>query len=617
MNTVRGKRFRHHVTGMVLAIGLAVTTASCGGGSNGTIVPPPPPPPPAGPTAAITVANGHDVASVVFLAVGASFNLGDITGGQVNPQASGAMTALMGPIDIGGLLGKPNAGSVQKVENCANGGTADVTAVLADPNTLTIGDRITAVFDSCDDNDGYVISGEMELTVTAIEGDFMSTAFLLGFDVLMTDISVSQGAETVITNGDFNLTMDNLAFPVISLTLAGGELQFGVAGTVYTVTDFDHFLEANLGLTPQTMLAEVVGRLGSAVLGGTVDYETTTAIQGSGDNDPYTGEILVTGANDSAVRIVIIDSAHISLEIDENGDGVVDAYVDTTWAALNGQTSTINSSSAPGIAREVVAGVTGFGSLSVAPGGQFVPTAPFGQIKAQAVSGDFGPQTLNCFTSGTANVAGFIDTAGTYGADDLLAASYATCRHGGEILDGQMDLTVNSFVEKPGDAFQLTATVVDSALLRDAGGNVFTGTGTIDVSHDMAYTTNGVTYMTGSATTFMIGSDNVDRQLSMPTVSAEISIGQVPVTISRTSSGSITSPALDGSFVYASIVADTFDFDADPNTGPYSGELLVTASDDSTLHIVAIDELNVRLEIDLDGDSVIDATIDTTWGALQ
>jgi hypothetical protein len=383
------------------------------------------------------------------------------------------------------------------------------------------------------------------------------------------------------------------------------------------LTNFDHFLEADFGQMPDTKLAEVLGRLASQVLGGTVDYETPISIQATGDNDPYTGEILVTGANNSTLRIVIVDSANITLEIDENGDGVVDAFIDTSWAALNGQTSTINSSSALGIAREVVTGVTGFGSISVAAGGQFVPTAPFGQVKLQAVSGDFGPLVLNCFTNGTASVSGFINAAGTYSANDLLAANFASCRHGEEVLDGQMDLTVNSWAEKPGDAFLLTATVINTALVRDGGGNAFTGTGTIETSNDRAYTTTGVVYLNASASAFTIGSDNVDRQLSSPTVSAEINIGQPPATISRLSSGSITSPALNGSFSYQSIVADTFVFDSDPTTGPYIGELLVTASDNSTLRIVAVDELNVRLQIDLDGDTVVDAQIETTWAAFQ
>ena len=97
---------------------------------------------------------------------------------------------------------------------------------------------------------------------------------------------------------------------------------------------------------------------------------------------------------------------------------------------------------------------------------------------------------------------------------------------------------------------------------------------------------------------------------------AQIVTGAPPVTITRSSAGAITGVALDGSFDYESIVPDSFVFDADPSTGPFSGELLVTASDGSTLRIVALDDKNVRLEIDYDGNAIVDTEINTTWEAL-
>ena len=102
-----------------------------------------------------------------------------------------------------------------------------------------------------------------------------------------------------------------------------------------TLTDFDHAFQVD-ALT-QALVANVLGRLDSSILGGSVDYETIVAIEAIGDNDAHVGEILVTGADNSSVRIVIIDSTHVQLEIDENGDGTVDTFVDTTWAELNGR----------------------------------------------------------------------------------------------------------------------------------------------------------------------------------------------------------------------------------------------------------------------------------------
>jgi hypothetical protein len=49
---------------------------------------------------------------------------------------------------------------------------------------------------------------------------------------------------------------------------------------------------------------------------------------------------------------------------------------------------------------------------------------------------------------------------------------------------------------------------------------------------------------------------------------------------------------------------------------PHIGELLVTG-DDSSLRLVAVDEVNVRIDIDPDGDGTVDTSIETTWSALD
>lgn len=74
---------------------------------------------------------------------------------------------------------------------------------------------------------------------------------------------------------------------------------------------------------------------------------------------------------------------------------------------------------------------------------------------------------------------------------------------------------------------------------------------------------------------------------------------------------------LAGDYAYQSITPDVFLLDADSTTGPFNGETLVTADDGSTLAIVALDELNVRLDIDYEGDSIVDTIIERTWAQLQ
>jgi hypothetical protein len=51
---------------------------------------------------------------------------------------------------------------------------------------------------------------------------------------------------------------------------------------------------------------------------------------------------------------------------------------------------------------------------------------------------------------------------------------------------------------------------------------------------------------------------------------------------------------------------------------PYTGIMKITASDNSSVTLTALDAVNVRLEVDEDGDGAIDETInDTTWASLD
>ena len=333
MTTNTNNGFRGFAIAALLTVGIVTTIATGGGGGDGMG-----PTPSGGPTLALTVANAPTVSSTLVIAIGTAFDLGDITGAGLPLQAGGLQPGISAPKSGGGFQLDLAVAEAPDIRACVNGGTVDISMTVADPNTLTVGDRIVAVFDQCDDNEGFVISGTADLTVSSYEGDILTEVFLLGFDVTFADILIEDSVESVTANGTFTLTFDSRDFPVQSLTLAGAELEFGAAGEVVTLTDFDHFLEVDFGVIPETIFATASGTLEIQSLGGTVDYATPVAVEAVDDLDAHTGEILITGADDSTIRIVIVDTENVTLEIDINGDGVVDEYVYTNWSVLNGNT---------------------------------------------------------------------------------------------------------------------------------------------------------------------------------------------------------------------------------------------------------------------------------------
>ena len=617
MNAKPNVSLRTLAIGLVFAIGIATTISSGGGGGGGDSGGSGGGTEPQSDLLTITSDNAHDVSSALIVAIGLSFDISDITGAEIQGPSVAGPTGLLKLMRVDDLPAKVETIAAAEVESCLNGGTVTINSTLADPNTLTVGDLISAVFADCDDGEGYVISGAVDMTVSEIQGDIFTDVFLLGLDILLTNVEITEGAETITADGDITLTVDTLGFPVIVENIKGSNIRFAKGPDVLTFTDFDHVFQVDIGVDPEAVLVTVGGQLDSAQLGGAIIYTTTIPIEAFGDDDPHSGEILITGAEESTVRIVIHDSSSITLEVDTNGDGVVDTFIDTTFAALNGYTSRIYSSTAPTVAREIIHAVTGFGSLAVTPGGQFLSTAPFGQIQMQSLSGDFGPVEIDCAAGGSATVSGFIGTAETFSSNDMLLTTFAGCGRNNELLNGQMDFNVSSFTANSEDMYQVSGSVTEASLERTAAGNTYIGAGVFGISYDHRFTSSTFVFASANSPSFTIGYGGVDRFLSDASVSAEISIGTSPVTISRSSSGVLASVALSSDLVYQSVIPDEFVFDEDPATGPFSGELLVTADDGSMLRIFALDQLNVRLDVDYEGDSIIDMSIDTTWATLQ
>lgn len=336
MNTSNGRWCR-------LAAALALATAGiltafvtgCGGGGGGggddgtgdT-----------GPTLAITTDNGEAVSTTVVTGVLAMFEVSEGAGGPIVGPTAGTVSVLQ---KTGGMPGRVFQVPVQGTEPCDVSGTVSLSGNLADPTTLTEGDTITAVFDGCDDGDGFLIDGRLAMTVAAVEGDiFFDDVFLLTMDMVLTDLTVTAEGESVSADGDLVYTLDALDFPAIAIALSGDSLSVTEAGRTISFRNFDQTLEVNPGMVPTSFIARANGRLRSSALGGSVDYETVAPIRASGeDNPPYTGEVLVSGANSSQVRIVVVSVETVRLEIDVQGDGVVDEYIDTTWAALSSESS--------------------------------------------------------------------------------------------------------------------------------------------------------------------------------------------------------------------------------------------------------------------------------------
>jgi hypothetical protein len=74
-------------------------------------------------------------------------------------------------------------------------------------------------------------------------------------------------------------------------------------------------------------------------------------------------------------------------------------------------------------------------------------------------------------------------------------------------------------------------------------------------------------------------------------------------------SGTLASSQLSGSISFTTPVT----FQGAGATYPFAGEMLVTGANGGLVRLIALDETNVRIETDVDGDGTLESTEDTTW----
>lgn len=120
--------------------------------------------------------------------------------------------------------------------------------------------------------------------------------------------------------------------------MAGGAfvaLQLSSQADVYFLKAGRRSLTVNADISVSTTLREVQEpSLESAFLGGGIHYETIVPLQAPDGQDPQSGEIFVGNIKES-IRIVIESSDIVRLDIDLDGDSIVDDIQYTTWAALH------------------------------------------------------------------------------------------------------------------------------------------------------------------------------------------------------------------------------------------------------------------------------------------
>ena len=180
----------------------------------------------------------------------------------------------------------------------------------------------------------------------------------------------------------------------------------------------------------------------------------------------------------------------------------------------------------------------------------------------------------------------------------------------GEVVDGLVGFTVGEFT---GDlltgAYMLSMDAVVTNLQVLTGTDTLTSNGDATVTLDtmvaqfIAAGTSGTSMTTDSNTS----SETISNFQSHQSVDGNQQ--NLPYTMSA--SGTLNTTQLEGIVSYST----PLEFSGEGTDYPSEGVLLVQGAN-SSARLTAMDNVNVMIELDVNGDGETDQTINTTWDAL-
>ncbi len=316
--------FIHRVSMFIVGAAFVIL-ASCGGGGSGGSNPPSAPPTN---TAAlpITAANAQDITVTVLEAVTSTVeivSLVDVIGLPLTSTTNQGLAKAF-VADIFADTTACDTGEVTTTWNDADNNLAISTA-----------DTFDILFDMCFIAElGATLDGASSLTNMVVTGDpFIqivpwSLATTFGFD----NLSATDSVDTVIIDGNLDLVLSSDDNVVVDFSIATDALTAQQSGISETLSDY--VLTQTLDLNALTQVVSTSGTFTSSELEGSVTFETLEDFMVMGDDNPFSGELLINDSS-SSVLVTVLDNISVQLDIDLDLDGTIDETVVVTWAELD------------------------------------------------------------------------------------------------------------------------------------------------------------------------------------------------------------------------------------------------------------------------------------------
>lgn len=300
----------------------------------------------AGPTVVISQANASRLSTEALQAVAAS--LASVRASEGRGAAAASVPSLssrqalvaMALNKAGGITAQATQ---QQQINCTGGGTVTVTLTAAALAELQPGDTLDFAFSFCKESD-ITTNGALNLKLVAIDAA-AAGGTLQVYDTAATNLEQTAGGVLERLNGSARVSFDDrligerLVGQVDSLaTSTAHSIERRINGVSKTTRTIQNLKLSRIDVQKTLTSVSFVDFTATGTFAELNDavFKVVTInaiVIPAGKFQPTSGDIQVFGADRTSI-IIRIGADAVSLEVDADGNGTVDAVIPRTWAQV-------------------------------------------------------------------------------------------------------------------------------------------------------------------------------------------------------------------------------------------------------------------------------------------
>lgn len=169
---------------------------------------------------------------------------------------------------------------------------------------------VRMMFKQCTINDG-LMDGSVDVNVTAYNSTYSEP----------TAVKITFNGSTVKTGEESGTITGTVSLNTNPATKTG---TFATQLHVKTSTGKEELVDMTINASENADLSTSMNISGKACVGseGCINISTTTPIRFDTYSEPMAGSMVLSGANNSKARIVVISYGVVQVNVDANGDGV-------------------------------------------------------------------------------------------------------------------------------------------------------------------------------------------------------------------------------------------------------------------------------------------------------